>query len=141
MTYCNARRPYGRVRPSVVLVVALVVGLVATALLWNRDGEQTREGTEPAVDGSDSSAPDAPSPLDALVTAPAPAAPTAEAARPPSKAKLRFTVAVAPLILVTTDRAAALASESIYMALVDELRAVPNLDLVETDSTDRQFAP
>src|SRR5262245_61439343 len=127
MMHCNARRPYGRVRPSVVLVLALVAGLLATGLLWHRDGGQSRERTEPpSVDGSDSSAPDASSPLDAPVTAPAPAPPTSEAARPPSKAKLRFTVAVAPLILVTTDRAAALASESIYMALVDELRAVPN---------------
>jgi hypothetical protein len=55
---------------------------------------------------------------------------------------LRFTVAIGPRVLETTDRATALAFQSIYVALLDELRSVPNLDLVEVrNSADREFAP
>src|SRR5262245_9656724 len=124
MTFSNERRPYGRVRPSVVLVLALAAGLVATVLLWSRNGGLRRDRTEPlSVDAPDSSAAPVEPPPDAPAAASSSAAPTVEAATPRLKAKLRFTVAVAPLILVTTDRAATLASESIYAAFLDELRS------------------
>jgi hypothetical protein len=138
MTLSNKTRPYGRVRLSVVLILALVAGLVATALLSSRNGEQSGDRTEPqSVDGRDSSPPSARPPLDMPATTPVPTPSTVEAAHPPSKAKLRFTVAIAPLLLETTDVAAALASQSIYAALLDELRSTPNLDLVEVDSANR----
>ena len=56
MTFSNNRRPSGGIRASVVVVLALVAGLVATALLWSRNGAQSRGPTEPlSVDGPDSS--------------------------------------------------------------------------------------
>jgi len=60
-----------------------------------------------------------------------------EAAPSRSAAKVRFTVAIAPRVLETTDRTAAPAFQSIYAALLDELRSVPNLDLVERDAAHR----
>ncbi len=137
----NERRPYGGVRVSVLLVLALVAGLVATALLWSRNSGPSRGGAEPlSVDGPDRSALRARSPPDAPAAGRASPAPTVTATQPPSPAKLRFRVAVAPRVLATTDPGAALAFPSIYVALVDELRSIPNLDLVELDSADRALA-
>ena len=142
MTFSNKRRLYGRVRVSVVVILALVAGLLATALLWSRDGGQRRAQTEPlSVDGPDNSAPNPAPPLDAPAAAGPSTPSTPEAAQPRPTAKSRFTVAIAPRVLETTDRAAALAFQSIYVALLDELRSVPNLDLVERASTDRDTAP
>ena len=143
MTFSNNRRLFGGVRASVVVVLALVAGLVATALLWGWNGAQSRGPTEPlAVDGPASSAPRAPSPVDAPADPRASTPSTAEAVHAPPPAKLRFTVAIVPRVLETTDRATALAFLSIYVALLDELRSVPNLDLVEVhNSADRDFAP
>src|SRR5689334_6312548 len=130
MTFSNNGRPDGRVRVSVVVVLALVAALVVATLVSIRKGSQD-EAEPPSVDSSDSPAPAGTPSLDppAAVRAPAPA--TAVAAPARSMVKLRFTVAVAPLALETTDRAAALAFQSIYAAFLDELRSTPNLDLVE----------
>ena len=141
MTSSNQKRLCGGIRVSVVLLLALVAGLVATALLWSRNGLQSRDGAAPlSVDGPDSSAPRAQSPADAQGATPAPTPSTSEAARPPPAAKLRFTVGVAPRDLATGP-AAALAFQSIYLALLDELRSIPNLDLVESDPAHRDFTP
>ena len=141
MTLSDEKRLYGGIRASVLLVLVLVAGLVATALLWSRNGGQGRDGPEPpSVDEPDSSVVDVPPPSEAPAAAPA-STPSTGAAQPPQAAKLRFKVSVAPLILGTTDGPAALAFQSIYAALLDELRSVPNLDLVELDSAHRDLAP
>jgi HEAT repeat protein len=141
MTFSNKWRPYGAVRVSVVVVLALVAALATTALLSSRSGSQSRDGAGPlSVNSPDSPAPAAAPPSDAPAAGSASTPSTAEASPPPT-AKLRSTVAVSPLALQTNDRAAALAFQSIYAALLDELRSIPNLDLVELRSAGRDFAP
>jgi HEAT repeat protein len=141
MTFGSKRRFYGRVRLSVVVVLALVAGLLATVLLWTWNGGESRGPIEPlSVDAPESSAPRAAQPRDAAPgSASTPS--TSDAAQPRPAAKSRFTVAIAPRVLETTDRSIALAFQSIYTALLDELRSVPNLDLVEGASSDRGAAP
>lgn len=140
MTFSNKWRPYGGIRASVAVVLALVAALATIAILSSRNGSQSREETEPlSVERSESAAPAAASSSD-TPAAPAAEPPTAVAAKPRSAAKLRFTVAVSPLALETTDRAAALAFQSIYAAFLAELRSTPNLDLVELRSANREFA-
>src|SRR4029079_14175455 len=125
MTFGNKRRSHGHVRMSVVVVLALVAGLLATALFWSRNDGQSGGQREPlSVDAPDSSPPSAAPPLDAPSGASSPSTPPTAQPRP--AAKSRFTVAIAPRVLETTDRTATLAFQSIYMALVDELRSVPN---------------
>jgi len=142
MTFSNKKRPHGAIRVSVVIVLALVVAVVTVAFLSSRNGSQRSGPTEPlSVDGPDTSVQSGPSSPDAPADARASTASTAEAVHAPPPAKSRFTVAIAPRVLETTDRAAALAFQSIYVALLDELRSVPNLDLVERASKDRDIAP
>jgi hypothetical protein len=141
MTFSDEKRPYGGIRVSVVLILALLAALVTAALLWSRNGGQSRDATEPqsSVDRPDSPAPRDSSQSDAPPAAPASTPTAGAAAQPQSAAKLRFTVAVAPRVL-DTDRPATPAFQSIYAALVDELRLVPNLELVEPKLADRDLA-
>src|ERR1043165_9208281 len=104
MTFGSKRHLFGRVRVSVVVVLALLAGLLVTALLSSRNDEQSRGQREPlSVDGPDSSAPSAAAALDGPAGASPPSTPPT--AQPPA-AKSRFTVAIAPRALETTDRTA-----------------------------------
>jgi HEAT repeat protein len=142
MTFSNEKRGYGGVRASAVVVLALVAGLVSAALLWSRNDPRGPGPPEPpSVDGQTSAAQDARSPTDGAAAARTPTPSPVEAARPPPDAKTRFTVAVAPLLLETTDPTAAFTYQSLYAAFLDELRSVPNLDLVALESANRTFAP
>ena len=143
MTFSNKKRPHGAIRMSVVIVLALVAAVVTVAFLSSRNGTQSPGPTERlSVDDPDTSVQSGRSSPDAPAAARASKPSTAEAVHAPPPGKLRFTVALAPRVLETTDRATALAFQSIYVALLDELRSVPNLDLVEVrNSADREFAP
>jgi hypothetical protein len=142
MTFSNNRRPYGGVRASVAVLLALVAGLLFAALLTIRNGGQARGSPEPApVDAAASSSPITQPSLDSPVTERDTTPLIVASPRPPADVKLRFKVAVSPLVLETTDPAATFAFQSLYTAFLDELRSVPNLDLVERDEAARDSAP
>ena len=130
-------RRSGRVRPSVLGVLLLVAAVVATAVFLSPSTPTRNASPEsPPLNDTDASALGAPPPLEepAADDRDSPATKVAtEASRQPA-VRSRFSVAISPLALATTDRAAALSFRSIYAALLDELRSTPNLDLVVLES-------
>ena len=116
----------------------LLAAVAATAVLSSRSGPPSSGVRADSHDGSDDSALDAAAPLAAPVDRDGAAASSSAAPEPPAAGrpavKVRFKVAVAPLILATAERKATLEFQSIYAALLEELRAIPNLELVELSS-------
>ncbi|HUO67197.1 MAG TPA: hypothetical protein VMV37_06660, partial [Gammaproteobacteria bacterium] len=136
----------GRVRPSVLAALLLAAAIGSTALFLS-PSTPTRgaDPGSPSLDDADAPVLGAPAPVEesAALDGEPPAADVAEPreGRRQPAVRSRFRVAVWPLALATTDRAAALSFRSIYAALLDELRSVPNLDLVVPESAAAKLAP
>jgi len=118
-------------RPSVLVALLLVAAVVAAILVLGRSGvpRPAADVESLAREGTDASAPNADRPPDTPAADDRAPTPPEGPARP--AAKVRFTVAVSPLILATTDQSAAAVFRSIHAALLAELRSTSNLDLVE----------
>lgn len=148
MTFSNTRRRRGAIRVSVMGALVILAALVCGALLWTRTpapipGAATESLSQDGVEEPDLSAQ---APSDASAGADrAPTSSLADASESRSagpeqpKPKFRFKVAVSPLALETADPTSPLAFRSIYAALLDELRSIRNLELVELDEADPDF--
>jgi HEAT repeat protein len=146
MVDSTQNRRLGRARPALLAGLVLIAAL-ATAVFLSRSGSPSldAETESPARDDTDTPAPGASLPLEEPAASEGESPPTRVAepgeTRPQSAVTSRFTVAISPLALATTDRAAALSFRSIYASLLDELRAIPNLDLVVLESAAAKIEP
>jgi HEAT repeat protein len=119
-------RPFSRGR---LVVWVLVWAAIIAFLLYLRSFSVSWEGFELPTFRS-SGGPGADTETEAL--APAIEAPS-EGSLPAAAGDPRFTIAIAPITVITTDASATPTLESLYPALLAELRTIANIDIVELD--------
>jgi hypothetical protein len=129
-------------RPTLVAGLMLL-GAAAAALVgieFFDDGELDdgatagAPATSPAPTSELATATESTSPT-AAQAAPEPTASSAQGSAVESASARGFTVAVSPLVHVTEHPGVVAGTEAIYLAMLDELRAIPGLTLIEPDST------